>query len=80
MSSFYCKNSAGKGLSKSAGERGCTRNREESRGLTTMLVSDGFQWRSPIAPAMNSRSLAVQIREERGVKREGSAGLYRGGL
>jgi hypothetical protein len=42
-------------------ERGCMRNRGESQGLTTVLVSDGFQWRSPVAPAKNFRSLAAQI-------------------
>jgi hypothetical protein len=56
------------------------RNRGESRGLTTGLVSDGFQWRSPVAPVRNFRSLAARIREGKGRERRGGAGLYRDGL
>jgi hypothetical protein len=57
------------------------RTHEEQRGESGShhrLVSDGFQWRSPVAPARIFRSLAARIREGKGRDRRGGAGLYRG--
>jgi hypothetical protein len=51
-----------KGFSRSAGEIGCTRNREGSQGLTTVLDFDEKQWQKFATPTSDfSKSRASPV-------------------